>query len=76
MLNALHAPRADHKFILGPEEVVVMAKVHPTAHVSIEQLSRAMDDFDRRIRAAMPVVAGRVYRRYSKPLRRNFKNRS
>jgi hypothetical protein len=35
-----------------------MAKVHPTVHMSIEQLSRAMDDLDRRIRAAMPVVAG------------------
>jgi divalent metal cation (Fe/Co/Zn/Cd) transporter len=41
----------------GPEEVVVMAKVHPTAHMSIEQLSLAMDDLDRKIRAAMPAIA-------------------
>jgi cation diffusion facilitator family transporter len=41
----------------GPEEVVVMAKVHPSARMNIEQLSRAMDDLDRRIRAAMPFVA-------------------
>jgi hypothetical protein len=40
----------------GPELVVVMAKVHPSAYI-IEQLSRAIDDLDRRIRAAMPVVA-------------------
>ena len=41
----------------GPEEVVVMAKVHPSDRMNIEQLSRAMDDLDRRIRAAMPFVA-------------------
>jgi len=42
----------------GPEEVVVMAKVHPSAHMNIEQLTRAMDDLDHRIRVAMPLVAG------------------
>ena len=41
----------------GPEEVVVMAKVHPSAHMNIEQLTRAMDDLDHRIRVAMPFVA-------------------
>jgi cation diffusion facilitator family transporter len=41
----------------GPEEVVVMAKVHPSANMNIEQLTRAMDDLDRRIRLALPFVA-------------------
>jgi divalent metal cation (Fe/Co/Zn/Cd) transporter len=41
----------------GPEEVVVMAKVRPSAKVNIEKLSRAMDDLDRKIRGALPVVA-------------------
>jgi hypothetical protein len=34
-----------------------MAKVHPTAHMRVEQLRRGMDDLDRKIRTAMPVVA-------------------
>ena len=41
----------------GPEEVIVMAKVRPSAHMNIENLSRAMDDLDRKIRQALPVVA-------------------
>jgi cation diffusion facilitator family transporter len=41
----------------GPEEVVVMAKVHPSASISIEQLARAMDDLDHKIRLALPFVA-------------------
>jgi len=41
----------------GPEEVIVAAKVHPSASLSIEQLARAMDDLDRRIRLALPFVA-------------------
>jgi cation diffusion facilitator family transporter len=41
----------------GPEEVVVMAKVHPSAHMNIEQLARAMDDLDHKIRLALPFVA-------------------
>lgn len=41
----------------GPEEVVVMAKVHPTARLNIEQLTRSMDELDGRIRLALPVVA-------------------
>jgi cation diffusion facilitator family transporter len=41
----------------GPEEVVVMAKVHPSANMNIEKLARAMDDLDRKIRQALPVVA-------------------
>jgi divalent metal cation (Fe/Co/Zn/Cd) transporter len=40
----------------GREEVVVMAKVHPSARMNIEQLSRAMDDLDHRIRMALPFV--------------------
>ena len=41
----------------GPEEVVVVAKVHPSPSLNIEQLTRAMDDLDRRIRLALPLVA-------------------
>ena len=41
----------------GPEEVIVAAKVHPKANMNIEQLTRAMDDLDRRIRLALPLVA-------------------
>ena len=41
----------------GPEEVVVIAKVHPVESLNIKQLTRAMDDLDHRIRAALPLVA-------------------
>jgi divalent metal cation (Fe/Co/Zn/Cd) transporter len=41
----------------GPEEVVVMAKVRPSAKMNIEKLAQAMDDLDRKIRQALPVVA-------------------
>ena len=41
----------------GPEEVLVMAKVRPSAQMTIEKLSRAMDDLDRKIRQEFPVVA-------------------
>ena len=41
----------------GPEEVVVMAKVHPSKHMDMEQFARAMDDLDHRIRSALPLVA-------------------
>ena len=41
----------------GPEEVIVVAKVHPSASMNIEQLSQAMDDLDHRIRQELPFVA-------------------
>jgi cation diffusion facilitator family transporter len=41
----------------GPEEVLVMAKIHPTAHINSEQFSRAMDTLDHKIRLAFPFVA-------------------
>jgi cation diffusion facilitator family transporter len=41
----------------GPEEVIVVAKVRPLSNLTIEQLTRAMDELDRRIRHAMPIVA-------------------
>jgi cation diffusion facilitator family transporter len=41
----------------GPEEVVVAAKIHPSAKLNIEQLTSAMDDLDIRIRTALPIVA-------------------
>jgi cation diffusion facilitator family transporter len=42
---------------VGPEEVVVLAKIHPSAHLSIEELAKAMDDLDGTIRSAFPLVA-------------------
>ncbi len=41
----------------GPEEVIVVAKIRPSPALSIEQLTRAMDDLDGRIRSALPLVA-------------------
>jgi len=41
----------------GPEEVTVAAKVHPSPALTAEELARAMDDLDRRIRRSLPVVA-------------------
>jgi cation diffusion facilitator family transporter len=41
----------------GPEEVIVAAKVHPSASLNAGRLSQAMDDLDRRIRLALPFVA-------------------
>jgi cation diffusion facilitator family transporter len=41
----------------GPEEVIVAAKVRPNRNMNVEQLTRAMDDLDRRIRVALPLVA-------------------
>ncbi len=41
----------------GPEEVIVAAKIHPLPSLTIEQLTRAMDELDHKIRAALPVVA-------------------
>jgi cation diffusion facilitator family transporter len=41
----------------GPEEVLVMAKIHPTANINSEQFSQAMDTLDHTIRLAFPFVA-------------------
>jgi cation diffusion facilitator family transporter len=41
----------------GPEEVIVLAKVRPLATLDIEQLTRAMDELDHRIRHTLPFVA-------------------
>jgi cation diffusion facilitator family transporter len=41
----------------GPEEVLVMAKIYPTAHIDSEQFSQAMDTLDLTIRLAFPFVA-------------------
>lgn len=41
----------------GPESAVVIAKVHPSASLNVEQLTRAMDDLDHRIRLAVPLIA-------------------
>jgi cation diffusion facilitator family transporter len=41
----------------GPEEVIVVGKVRPSPKLSIEQFTQAMDDLDRRIQFALPIVA-------------------
>ena len=41
----------------GPEEVIVVAKVHPAPGLDSVRLTRAMDDLDHRIREALPYVA-------------------
>ena len=41
----------------GPEEVVVAAKIRPSPSLNVGELARAMDDLDRRIRSALPLVA-------------------
>jgi cation diffusion facilitator family transporter len=41
----------------GPEEVIVVAKVRPATNLQIEQLARAMDELDHRIRRELPIVA-------------------
>ena len=41
----------------GPEEVVVLAKARPSPKLGIEELGRAMDELDRKIRQALPFVA-------------------
>ena len=67
LLEKLHAifqedPAIDRVLSLramysGPEEVVVMAKVHPSARMNSAQLARSMDELDRKIRLALPLVA-------------------
>ncbi len=42
---------------VGPEEVIVAAKVHPSSSVTTEELSHAMDELDQTLRKASPVVA-------------------
>jgi cation diffusion facilitator family transporter len=46
-----------HALYSGPEEVLVVAKVHPAADVDSDDLARAMDEAEDRIRAEMPLVA-------------------
>lgn len=41
----------------GPEEVIVVARVRPSANLTIEQLTRALDELNSRIRSALPIVA-------------------
>jgi cation diffusion facilitator family transporter len=41
----------------GPEEVIVLGKVRPSGNLTMEQFTRAMDDLDRKIRFALPIVA-------------------
>jgi cation diffusion facilitator family transporter len=42
---------------VGPEEVIVAAKVRPSPRLSAKDLGRAMDDLDQALRKASPFVA-------------------
>jgi cation diffusion facilitator family transporter len=46
-----------HAVYSGPEEVIVVAKVRPSAKASADELARAMDALEGTIRSAIPVVA-------------------
>ncbi|HYS54351.1 MAG TPA: cation diffusion facilitator family transporter [Thermoanaerobaculia bacterium] len=45
---------------VGPEEVIVAAKVRPSPRLTVEELARAMDNLDQALRTASPFV-GDVY---------------
>src|SRR5947199_7884948 len=42
---------------IGPEEVIVSAKVRPSPRLSVEELGHAMDDLDAALRETSPFVA-------------------
>jgi cation diffusion facilitator family transporter len=42
---------------IGPEEVIVLGRVRPSLHLNVQQLRSAMDNLDRKIREALPIVA-------------------
>ena len=42
---------------IGPEEVIVSAKVRPSPKLTVEELGRAMDDLDQALRETSPYVA-------------------
>jgi cation diffusion facilitator family transporter len=46
-----------HAVYIGPEEVIVSAKVRPVSRLSVEELGRAMDDLDQALRETSPYVA-------------------
>lgn len=46
-----------HAVYSGPEEAIVAAKIHPAAGMNIGEVTRAMDDLDRKLRAESPLVA-------------------
>jgi divalent metal cation (Fe/Co/Zn/Cd) transporter len=46
-----------HAVYTGPQEVIVAAKVHPAAGLTIDELTRAMDSLDTAVRSALPEVA-------------------
>jgi cation diffusion facilitator family transporter len=46
-----------HAVYIGPEEVIVSAKVRPSPRLTVEQLGRAMDDLDQALRDTSPFVA-------------------
>lgn len=42
---------------IGPKEVIVAAKIHPSETLSAEELARAMDDLDAALRQESPYIA-------------------
>lgn len=53
-VEEVHSLRATYS---GPEEVIVAAKVRPAGHLSANELARAMDELDHRIRHELPLVS-------------------
>ena len=45
---------------IGPEETIVAAKIRPSSDLKAEELGKAMDELDRKLRDASPFV-GDVY---------------
>lgn len=54
---AIERIQSMHAVYSGPEEVIVAAKVIPNPKLTIDELTRAMDELDRSIRAASALVA-------------------
>jgi divalent metal cation (Fe/Co/Zn/Cd) transporter len=56
------APAVEQVLVLqavytGPDQVIVGAKVRPVANLTIDELTRAMDELDHALRDAVPEVA-------------------
>jgi hypothetical protein len=44
------------RFHVAPQEVVLAAKVHPDPDLTVDELAKAMDESDARLRAALPEI--------------------
>jgi len=55
--NAVEETLSVQAVYIGPEEVIVSAKIRPSPRLTVEQLGRAMDDLDAALRETSPFVA-------------------